>query len=107
MSTDGRPPDQQRYDRLDPDKVSHTLEQLHDRIAEQFPGRHLALVASQVGHAIRRIQRQTSENAPVLRFVYLASRVAIVLLVALIVVAIVSAVRTGAAQMGPTRLIDW
>ncbi len=78
-----------------------------DRIAEQFPGRHLAQVATEVGQAIRRIERQASENAPVLRFVYLASRVAIVLLVALIVVAIVSAVRTGAAQVGPTRVIDW
>ena len=50
---------------------------------------------------IRRIEQQASENAPVQRFVYLASRVAIVLLVVLILVAIVSAVRTGAAQVGP------
>ena len=49
---------------------------------------------------IRRIERQASENAPVQRFVYLASRVAIVLLVVLILVAIVSAVRTGRRRWG-------
>jgi hypothetical protein len=41
------------------------------------------------------------------RFVYVTSRVAIVLLVVLIVVAVASAVRTGTAQVGPTRVVDW
>ena len=107
MSTRGGLSDDRFYDRLDPDKVSDTLDQLQGRILEQFPQRHLAQVATEVGEVIRRIQRQASENAPVQRFVYLASRVAIVLLVVLIVVAIVSAVRTGTAQVGPTRVIDW
>ena len=107
MSTRGGLSDDRFYDRLDPDKVSDTLDQLQGRILEQFPHRHLAQVATEVGEVIRRIERQASENAPVQRFVYLASRVAIVLLVVLILVAIVQAVRTGAAQVGPARVIDW
>ncbi|HEU5000176.1 MAG TPA: hypothetical protein VFT68_14640 [Lapillicoccus sp.] len=95
------------YDRLDPEKVSDTLEQLRTRIVEQFPDRHLGLVATEVGEVIRRIERQASENAPLQRFVVVASRVAIVLLVALIVVAVASAIRTGTAQVGPSRAIDW
>ena len=88
MSTRGGLSDDRFYDRLDPDKVSDTLDQLQGRILEQFPHRHLAQVATEVGEVIRRIERQASENAPVQRFVYLASRVAIVLLVVLILVAI-------------------
>ena len=74
---------------------------------EQFPQRHLAEVATEVGEVIRRIERQASENAPVLRFVYLASRVTIVLLVASSSSRCVQAVRTGSAQVGPSRAIDW
>ena len=95
------------YDRLDPEKVSDTLEQLRSRIVEHFPDRHLAQVATEVGEAVRRIERQASENAPLQRFVVVASRVAIILLVALIVLAVVSAIRTGAAQVGPSRALDW
>jgi len=95
------------YDRLDPEKVSDTLEQLRSRIVEHFPDRHLAQVATEVGEVVRRIERQASENAPLQRFVIVASRVAIVLLVALIVLAVASAIRTGAAQIGPSRAIDW
>ena len=107
MVTSGGPSDDHRYDRLDPDKVSDTLDQLQARIVDQFPARHLGQVATEVGEVIRRIERQTSENVPVQRFVYVTSRVAIVLLLLLIVVAIVSAVRAGAAQVGPARAIDW
>ena len=95
------------YDRLDPEKVSDTLEQLRGRIVEHFPDRHLAQVATEVGVVVRRIDRQASENAPLQRFVIVASRVAIVLLVGLIVLAVASAIRTGAAQIGPSRAIDW
>jgi hypothetical protein len=107
MSTHGGTEAERRYERLDPEKVSDTLDQLQARILEHFPERHLAQVAGEVGEAIRRIERQTAENAPVQRVVYLASRVAIVLLVALIVVAVASAVGTGTAQVGPTRAVDW
>src|SRR6476661_10041898 len=101
MSTRGGLSDDRFYDRLDPDKVSDTLDQLQARIVDQFPHRHLAQVATEVGEVIRRIERHASENAPVQRFVYFASRMAIVLLVLLIVVALMSAVGTGAAQTGP------
>ena len=107
MPTRGGSSEHDGYERLDPEKVRDTLDQLHARIVEQFPERHLADVATEVGEAVRRIERQASESAPVHRFVYLASRVTIVLLVALIVVAVVSAVRTGSAQLGPSRAIDW
>ena len=107
MSTRGGSSEHDGYERLDPDRVRETLDQLRAPIVEQFPERHLADVATEVGEAVRRIERQASESAPVHRFVYLASRVTIVLLVALIVVAVVSAVRTGSAQLGPSRVIDW
>ena len=37
MSTRGGLSDDRFYDRLDPDKVSDTLDQLQGRILEQFP----------------------------------------------------------------------
>ena len=107
MPTRGGSSEHDGYERLDPEKVRDTLDQLQARIVEQFPERHLADVATEVGEAVRRIERQASESAPWHRFVYLASRVTIVLLVALIVFAVVSAVRTGSAQLGPSRAIDW
>jgi hypothetical protein len=54
MPTRGGPADDRFYDRLDPDKVSDTLDQLQHRILEQFPHRHLAQVATEVGEVIRR-----------------------------------------------------
>ncbi len=96
-----------RYDRLEADLVLRTLERLRVRIATTFPGRHLADVAVEVARVIEIIERQTSQNAPWHRLVRVASRVAIVLLVAPIVVAIGSAVGSGAAQVVPLRALDW
>jgi len=56
---------------------------------------------------IELIERQASQNVPLHRLVRVVSRVAIVLLVMLIVVAVGSAVRSGATQVGPLRAIDW
>jgi len=72
------------YDRLNPEKVNETLAQLHGRIAESFPGRHLADVAVEVSAVVDKIQRQSSDDLPVQRLVRWGSRIAIALLVGLI-----------------------
>jgi len=96
-----------RYDRLDPEKVNETLAHLHVRISESFPGRHLADVALEVSAVVGKIQRQSSDDLPVQRVVRWGSRIAIALLVALIAVAIGSAIRTGQNQVGDVRAFEW
>ncbi len=95
------------YDRLNPEKVNETLAQLHGRIAESFPGRHLADVAVEVSAVVDKIQRQSSDDLPVQRLVPWGSRIAIALLVGLIVVAIGSAIRTGRNQVGSVKAFEW
>jgi len=97
----------QGYERLDPEKVNDTLAHLHDRIAESFPGRHLADVAVEVSAVVDKIDRQSSDNLPVQRLVRWGSRIAIALLVVLIGVAIGSAIRTGQNQVGDVRAFEW
>ena len=95
------------YERLDPSKVTLTLTRLHARITATFPGRHLAEVAIEVRDVVDRIERQLTERAPWWRAVRILSRLAIVLLLVLIGVALVSAIRTGITQTGDVKALDW
>ncbi len=95
------------YERLDPEKVNETLAHLHTRIVASFPGRHLADVAVEVSAVVSKIQRQSSDNLPVQRYVRWGSRVAIALLVVMIGVAIGSAIRTEQNQAGDVKAFEW
>jgi hypothetical protein len=93
-----------RYDRLDAARVEVTLSQLHQRIVTAMPGRHLADVVDQVRQVVVGIKRR-SRSTPWQTAVRVGSWVSVALLVALIVTAVVSAVRTGGSE--DVRGVEW
>lgn len=95
------------YERLEPAKVAATLDLLHERIGQNLPGRRLGDVVLEVRGVVARIERESSERAGWAPAVKVGSRVAIVLLAVLLAVVLVSAVRTGASQLGQIRTFDW
>jgi len=102
------PATRRHYDRLDPDKVTATLDRLREPITRSFvEPRHLADVVLEVRAVVGQVTREPGAAAPWHRAVRIGSRVAIGLLVVLIVVAVGSAVRTGATQVGDVRALDW
>lgn len=78
---------------LDPVRVVRTLEQLHARIEERFPGAGLAVVCADLIETARKTQRRARD----LGHPYVGLR----LLVALVVLAAV------ALQLYALRLLDW
>ena len=95
------------YERLEPAKVTATLDLLHERIDLNLPGRRLGDVVLEVRGVITRIERESSDRAGWTPAVRIGSRVAIFLLVVLLVVLLASAARTGASELGQIRTFDW
>jgi hypothetical protein len=95
------------YDRLDPDKVVVSVGRTRDRIAAALPGRHLADVADEVCRAAERVARESVRRTPWRTALVVGSRVAIVVLVGLIGLALASAVRAGLGPVDDVGALDW
>lgn len=93
-------------DRLEADPVLATLAQLRARIGARFPERGLYSVSGELVELAERVAQSSVQNRNRLHVVRIVSRVVIVVVAALTLVALGFAVRS-AAMEGPEHDVEW
>lgn len=96
-----------RYERLDPAAVRATVDRLHSRIAARFPERNLRHVAAELAGLVQDVGEQEARTRRHERIAGVASRAAVVLVVAATVYALVMAVRDAIGAATSLRAFEW